>query len=361
MKTIKVETRPDPYLIRVGDGILDRLPGLAAKEFGKLRRCVVVTDSYLARSLGRRVEASLRGAGWTVDAFSLPRGEAAKSFSSLERLYGFLLRRRVERRTPIFAVGGGTIGDAAGYAAATYYRGVPLVHIPTTLLAQVDSAIGGKTAVNHPLAKNAVGAFYQPRLVVCDTSVLKSLPRRDFLSGLGEVVKYALVFDPAFAKRLRIDWLRILQKESSALEAVVAQCANLKGGVVAADTRDLSGRRELLNFGHTLGHALESASGYKIRHGEAVAWGMRGAVEISKGRGWLRDSASLDDLLKLLPKPRIPQGITRRKLLAPLRLDKKAVGGRNVFVLLKAIGRPIRVDDVSPKEIESALDAVEAS
>jgi len=362
MKSITVKTHPNPYPVRVGSGLLEKIPGFTAKALGKGRRCVVVTDSYLARSLGRQVEASFRKAGWTVEGYSLPRGEAAKSFSALERFYGFLLRRKVERRTPIIAVGGGTVGDAAGFAAATFYRGVPLVHVPTTLLAQVDSAIGGKTAVNHELAKNAVGAFYQPNLVVCDSSVLKSLPRRDFLSGLGEVVKYALVFDPAFAKRLRVDWLRVLQKEESALESVVARCARLKGGIVAEDTRDLSGKRELLNFGHTLGHALESAAGYgKIRHGEAVAWGMRGAVEISKGRGWLRDATLLDGLLGLLPKVRVPRGISRKKLLAPLGRDKKAKNGRNVFVLLKALGRPVRVDDVSRAEIERALDAVEAS
>lgn len=361
MKTITVKTRPESYAIRVGDGVLDHLPRLLAAEFGKQRRCVVVTDSYLKRSLAHRAETAMRGAGWTVDSYALPRGEAAKSFAALERLYGFLLRRKIERRTPLIAVGGGTVGDAAGFAAATFYRGVPLVHVPTTLLAQVDSAIGGKTAVNHALSKNAVGAFYQPRLVVCDTSVLKSLPRRDFLSGLGEVVKYSLVFDPAFAKRLRIEWLRVLQKEKSALDWVVARCAQLKADVVAADTRDLSGRRELLNFGHTLGHALEAASGYgKVRHGEAVAWGMRGAVALSKGRGWLKDSALLDDLLGLLPKVQVPNGISRKQLLAPLARDKKAIGGRNVFVLLKKLGRPVRVDDVSRAEIEAALDVVEA-
>lgn len=362
MRTILVKTKPDAYPIRVGAGLLDRLPALMPGDLQRARRCVIATDSFLARSLGSRALRAFRAAGWKAELFALPRGEAAKSLASVERFFGFLLRAKVERRTPVVALGGGTVGDAAGFAASAYYRGVPLVQVPTTLLGQVDSAIGGKTAVNHPLAKNAIGAFYQPRLVVCDTATLKSLPRREFLSGLGEVVKYALLFDRAFARRLGAEWSRLLNLEDAALERVVARCAALKARVVAADTRDLSGARELLNFGHTLGHALESAAGYgRIRHGEAVAWGMRAAAAISKGRGWASDARAIDALLARLPRVRVPAGVSRRRLLSPLKSDKKARDGKNVFVLLKGIGNPVRVDDVSAAEIDAALDAVEAS
>jgi 3-dehydroquinate synthase len=361
VKQVQIKVHPNHYRVFVGDGALDRLPALAVKSFREKGRCVVATDSHLAGSLGRRAVRALRSGGWDPELYALPRGEAAKSLSAHEKFLGFLLRKGVERRTPVFAVGGGTVGDAAGFAAAVYYRGIPVVQVPTTLLAQVDSAIGGKTAINHPAAKNAVGAFHQPSLVVCDTAVLKSLPRRDFLSGLGEVVKYAMVFDPAFGRRLRLDWLRVLQREEGVLERVVARCAAIKGGVVAADVRDLKGRRELLNFGHTLGHALETASNYRVRHGEAVAWGMRAAVAISKARGWIKKPEPVDDLLSLLPRVRVPRGISMRKLLEPLKSDKKARRGRNVFVLLKEIGRPVRVDDVARHEIESAVEAVEGS
>ncbi|PIP82225.1 MAG: 3-dehydroquinate synthase [Elusimicrobia bacterium CG_4_9_14_3_um_filter_62_55] len=362
MKTIIVKTEPDAYPVRVGAGLLDRLPALMHRDLSRARRCVIATDSFLARSLGVRAQRAFRAAGWKAELFALPRGEAAKSLASVERFFGFLLRAGVERRTPVVALGGGTVGDAAGFAASAYYRGVPLIQVPTTLLAQVDSAIGGKTAVNHPLAKNAIGSFYQPRLVVCDTAVLKSLPRREFLSGLGEVVKYALLFDRAFARRLSADWNRLCAFDEGTLEAVVARCAALKARVVAADTRDLSGTRELLNFGHTLGHALEKASGYgRVRHGEAVAWGMRAAAAISFGRGWTKDKREIDALLARLPRVRIPAGLSRRGLLAPLKLDKKAVGGRNVFVLLKGVGNPVRVADVSPAEIDAAIDAVEGA
>jgi 3-dehydroquinate synthase len=345
--------------VHVGRGLLSRLPRLLASR-APGRRAVVITDARLARSLGARVARSLRAAGWRVDAAALPQGERAKSLAALVHLYGFLIDRRTERRTPLVAVGGGTVGDAAGFAAATYFRGIPLVHVPTTLLAQVDSAIGGKTAVNHPLVKNAIGAFYQPVLVVADIDALASLPQPELAAGMAEVVKYALVFDRSFARWLDSRWRQAVElRQTAALTRLVRHCVRLKAAAAADDEKDLFGRRELLNFGHTFGHALEAATGYRrFRHGEAVAWGMRVAVELSKGRGWLAERSErtlVEALLRRLPSPSWPRSLRQGALLAGLAGDKKVAGARNVFILLRGLGRPVRVRDVSRRELLSAI------
>jgi 3-dehydroquinate synthase len=263
----------------------------------------------------------------------------------------------VERRTPLVAIGGGTLGDSAGFAAATYYRGIPLVHVPTTLLAQVDSSIGGKTAINHPLAKNAVGAFYQPAFVLADINTLMSLPARELLSGLAEVIKYGLIFDPAFARWLDRDWDKILKRKPEALLKVVSQSAQWKGRVVSQDELDMGGRREFLNFGHTLGHALESATNFAhFTHGEAVAWGMSAAITLSHRRGWLKqsDRRLADSLLEKLNRPLPPRGLRWGSVFSALLHDKKVRDGRSVFVLLHGLGHPVRVNDVSPSELARA-------
>jgi len=360
MRTIRVRTAA-PHDVHVGSGILRRLPALLGKLVSG-RTAFLVTDRFLRRGPARRAASALRAAGWKVESYALPRGERAKSFEELLKLYGFLIRTGAERRAPLIAVGGGAVGDAAGFAAATYFRGIPLVQVPTTLLAQVDSAIGGKTAVNHPLAKNAVGAFHQPLFVLADVEALGSLPRRELLAGLGETAKYGLAFDPAFARWLGARWSDVLSGKKAALERVVETSVRWKASCVAADERDLSGRRELLNFGHTLGHALEIVTGFgHFLHGEAVAWGMRYAIELSAGRGLLRSSRGLaESLLARLPAPAWPAAATRARLVAALSKDKKVVSGRNVFVLLKEVGRPVRVADVSPRELDAAFDRMEA-
>lgn len=361
MKESKVLVRvhPRPYPVHIGMRSIERLPALLLRRANG-KRAVVVAESGAA---ARRTVRALRKAKWKVDRVSLPSGEAAKSFSALLRLYGNLLSRKVERRTPLIAVGGGAVGDAAGFAAATYYRGIPLVHVPTSLLAMVDSAVGGKTAVNHPQAKNAIGAFHQPVLVLADLTVLESLPRRDFLSGMAEVVKYALVFDRGFARWLDAHWRgAVIHKRPAELARMIRRCVQLKAKVIVEDVRDLKGRRELLNFGHTIGHALESATGYRrFRHGEAVAWGMRAAVELSLGRGWMRrpaDRKLASALLKRLPAPRWPKDLRRAALLKALKSDKKMAGAKNVFVLLRGLADPVRVRDVSRAELNCALERI---
>lgn len=347
-------TRTD---VLVGTGLLSRLPALVAGHAVR-RRATLVTDSFLAPGLAARAAAAFRRAGWEAPLFVLPRGEAAKSLAHLERLWAFLAKTRHERRDPIVALGGGTVGDAAGFAAATWMRGVPLVQVPTTLLAQSDSCLGGKTGLNIPGAKNAVGAFHQPVLVVADPAALKDLPERDYASGLAEVVKYGLVLDAGFARALARRWGELASRKPAALAWAVGKSLRIKGAVVSVDERDLHGRRELLNFGHTLGHALESASGYAVRHGEAVAFGMRAAVRLSRGRGGLAkpaESALVDGLLARLPSVRIPASVRARDLAELVLRDKKARGGRPVFVLLNGLAKPERTDAVTRADVLSAL------
>lgn len=343
--------------VMVGPGLLKSLPSLVAGHSAR-RRATLVTDSFLAPRLGRAAAAAFRRAGWEAPLFVLPRGEAAKTLSQVERLWSFLARTRHERRDPVVALGGGTVGDAAGFAASAWMRGVPLVQVPTTLLAQCDSCLGGKTGVNIPGAKNAVGAFHQPALVVADPAALAGLPERDFASGLAEVVKYGLVLDAAFARSLARRWPELAARRPAAVVWAVERSLRLKAAVVSADERDLHGRRELLNFGHTLGHALESASGYAVRHGEAVAFGMRAAVLLSRSRGGLRapaESALVDALLARLPAVGLPASVRARDLAERTLSDKKARGGRPVFVLLKGLARPERTDAVTRGQVLGAL------
>ncbi|MEK7746047.1 MAG: 3-dehydroquinate synthase [Elusimicrobiota bacterium] len=347
------------YPVYIGQELSPSLPGWLRSRTPQ-ESAAVVTDRRLARGIAGRLLRAIRTSGRAASLLTLPEGEKAKDLRVITDIYAFLLEKGARRRTPLVAVGGGSIGDAAGFAAATFYRGIPLVHVPTTLLAQVDSSIGGKTAVDLPGAKNAVGAFHQPAFVVCDVGTLASLSERQFLSGMAEVVKYALVFDRTFASWLDKRWEDILRRDPTSLRDMVAACVGWKARIVAQDERDLSGQRELLNFGHTLGHAFETLSGYRLLHGEGVAWGMRAAAALSRDRGWLvdpRDARLGARLLERLPAPAL-RGM--RGLSEALSRDKKMRGSRNVFILLEGIGRPRRVDDVSGADIRRTLMGIGA-
>lgn len=355
---LKLSPTSETSSIYVGNGIFDSFETLLSRHCRK-GKAVFVGDERLLSSLVQGLAARVRRRGWDASVTGVRAGEGAKSFRVLEGVYAHLLKVRADRPTPLIAVGGGTIGDMAGFAAATFQRGIPLVQVPTTLLAQVDSAIGGKTAVNHPLAKNAVGAFYQPAFTLADVACLRPLPARDFDAGLAEVVKCALVFDPPFARLLDSRWEALRSREPRELLNVVRRAVAWKAKVVSEDERDLAGRRELLNYGHTIGHALEAATSYgSFLHGEAVAWGMRAAGALARGRGWLsepRESALMDSLLGRLPAPAWPARLRYPKVLEAMRRDKKARGNRNVFVLLRALAKPVRVADVSDEELLAAL------
>jgi 3-dehydroquinate synthase len=274
----------------------------------------------------------------------IPAGEEHKNFAWLTFLYDRLLDARLERNSTVVALGGGVIGDLAGFAAATFLRGVPFVQVPTTLLAQVDSSVGGKTGVNHPQGKNLIGAFYQPRLVLADVGTLRSLPRREFLAGLAEVIKYGVILSPDLFDLLEAELPRVLDLDAAVLTEVVRVCCALKAMVVGEDERE-TGLRSILNFGHTMGHAVESLTEYKrFLHGEAVAIGMAFAAYLSNVRGHCSEESvtRIVQLLKQAGLPvEIPQELLGRHLALAIEADKKVSGGKIKFVCIGEIGRTV--------------------
>jgi 3-dehydroquinate synthase len=301
----------------------------------------------------------LAGAGF-VPPILVPDGERFKHLQTVARVYEALIDAKADRAATLVTFGGGVIGDLAGFAAATYLRGIPLVHVPTTLLAQVDSAIGGKVGVNHASGKNLIGAFHQPHAVVVDPSLLSTLPRREFRAGLYEVIKYGMTSSPGLFDRIARDRSAIFAREPEVLDAVIAESCRIKASVVEADERE-SGLRRILNFGHTAGHALEAVTRYRrYRHGEAVAFGMLVAAELAVSRGALadRDRHALADLITSLgPLPPVGD-VSIRQMFEAMQHDKKVVAGKLHFVLPTAIGATAIVDDVTDKELKKALEKV---
>lgn len=318
----------------------------------------VVTEPAVYKLFGRALMRGLEKRKISATLHLLPSGEAAKTMASVQKVYKTLMKAGIGRDGGIIAMGGGAVTDTAGFAAATYLRGIKWISVPTTLLGQVDSGLGGKVGVNLPEGKNLVGAFHQPSLVVCDLKVLDSLPLREVISGLGEAVKYGLVFDRRFFEKMRRSWDRLLALEPSALAPVVRKCAELKLRIVAADERETKGQRELLNFGHTVGHALEAECGYGVlRHGEAVVWGMRAALALSIMKAGLPRQDALDAgrFLASIPVPDARVNLDR--LIARMRRDKKVRDGTIRFVLLRSVGRPV-VMPVSEKDARDCLEVL---
>jgi len=362
MKTIHVDLGPRSYDIRVGRNIVERIASWIPRDGS--RRGFVLADRALTAHT-RVLTRALKRAGWDLTVISLRAGEALKDLTSIYPIFGELLAGRADRHSTIFALGGGVIGDAAGFVAATYLRGVPWIGVPTTLLAQVDSAIGGKTAVNHPSGKNLIGAFYQPSLVVSELSFLDTLDRRDRVSGFGETIKYGIIADPAFFRKLAREQASFLALEPVLLTSAVAKCSALKARLVEIDERDTKGPRETLNFGHTIGHALEAATDYKrFRHGEAILYGMRAATFLSHRRGHLSQRAfeEIESALRAVPVPKIPPALDVRGVFDAILLDKKKTRTGNVrFVLLAALGRTVSDDAVTRSEIGEALHFLSGS
>lgn len=320
-------------------------------------RLLLVSDEQVFPLHGEKLLPVLGEAGYQVVREVLPAGESGKTLSFAERLYTSAIRAGLDRNSAIVALGGGVIGDLAGFVAATYLRGVPFIQVPTTLLAQVDSSVGGKVAVNHPLGKNLIGAFYQPRLVWIDLAVLETLPAREYLAGAAEVIKYAIILSEPFCTYLEDNWQHFLDREPEVLTEVIATCCALKSRVVSADERE-EGLRAILNFGHTLGHALEAATDFNFYlHGEAVLAGMLMATEIAKTSGILPPAEahrqlSLYRRLGVLPAP---PGLDEEKLFAALWQDKKRQGERLVFVLPRRCGEVELFSDVSLELVRHVL------
>jgi 3-dehydroquinate synthase len=342
MPIIRVRSDAGPYEVHVAAGALGR----TSTQLGRMRD---VTGTYLlssprvweswGRPLSKVLRRGARRARLTTILFD--DAEAMKDLHTIELIVRELSRAGADRRSVIVAVGGGVVGDVAGFAAASYLRGVRLVHIPTTLVAQVDSAIGGKTGVNLPEGKNLVGAFYSPKMVIADPNVLVTLPHREYRSGLYEVIKYGVIADPELFQFLERRMLALLRRDATVLAWVVARCARIKAEVVTRDERE-SGLREILNFGHTLGHGFETATGYKrFLHGEAVAWGMIAATlfALATGRFSESDAARTIRLIASVgPLPRL-KGIRAAQLRLILSGDKKSRGGKVRWVLPRRIGK----------------------
>ncbi|NQT05558.1 MAG: 3-dehydroquinate synthase, partial [Dehalococcoidia bacterium] len=303
MKQVNVALGNKSYPVYIGSGLLARA-GSYLKECGFNGRLVVITDSTVKKLYDDMLSRALEGDGFQVDILEVPPGEEQKTLENAGRLYRGLTAVHAERTTPVLALGGGVIGDLAGFVAATYQRGVPLVQLPTTLLAQVDSSVGGKVAVDHGQLKNMIGAFYQPEMVIADTNTLPSLPEEELVNGLAEVIKSAAIRDGSFFSFLEENMERIKSFDVNSLEETVFQTVGIKAAVVVEDERDM-GLRHILNYGHTIGHAVESVSGFRIKHGNAVAIGMVAAARLSHRLGIL-DESEVKRLRQLITRAGLP-------------------------------------------------------
>jgi 3-dehydroquinate synthase len=354
---VTVTTATESYPIFVGWGLLDE-SGERMRHAGLGNVARVISDEAVFSHYGARVGRTLKQAGFEVEFFAVPLGEGTKSIDTAVKIYDWLVDSRTERGHTIVALGGGMVGDLAGFVAATFLRGLPLVHVPTTLVAMTDSAIGGKVAVNHPEGKNLVGAFYQPRLVLADVSTLSTLPERELVSGWAEVIKHALILDPDFLDFLEANAGRLLALEAEALAEAVKRSAAIKAGVVSEDEKE-RGRRMILNYGHTIAHGIESATGYeRFLHGEAVAIGMMGAAMLSQRLGLL-PTETVERQRRLILSFGLPTSCTdveRVGVLEAMELDKKVRGKAVRWVLLDEIGETVIRDDVPSSDVLSVLD-----
>jgi len=342
--TVNVPLGNRSYEIKIGSGLLARIGEECANQ--KLGNCcAIISDRNVAPRFAKAVRQSLSKAGFDSILITVPAGETAKSLKTVQTCYDRLAAHRLERKSFIVALGGGVVGDLAGFVAATYLRGIAFVQAPTTLLAHVDSSVGGKVGVNLKAGKNLVGAFHQPRLVICDLDTLATLPEREFRAGLAEVIKYGIIHDAKLFERLERDLGKLLKRETKTLTKVIARCCEIKAEVVGQDETE-SGLRAILNFGHTIGHAIENISGYgKYLHGEAIAIGQTLAARLSAKVLGLpaRDAVRIGNLFAGAGLPNVIRLTAQQKkrLFAAMRLDKKVSGGEVKFVLAERIGKVV--------------------
>jgi len=361
VRTVHVSLGNRSYDIKIAPGLIDRF-GRECARLNLAARCVIITDTNVGKRYAKAAFNSLATAGFSPSLIIVPPGETAKSLKTVQSCYDQLAVHRLERKSFIVALGGGVVGDLAGFVAATYLRGLAFVQVPTTLLAQVDSSVGGKVGVNLKAGKNLVGAFFQPKLVLCDLDTLKTLPDREFRAGLAEVIKYGIIYDAKLFAQLECDLAKILKRDQTILAPVIGRCCEIKAGVVGADETD-DGSRAVLNFGHTIGHAIENISGYgKFLHGEAIAIGQMAAAKLSHGILGLpgSDVARIENLFRRagLPVQTGMKSAKRQKLFAAMRLDKKVSGGEIKFVLAKKIGKAVWNQRVPENVIHDALDEI---
>ncbi|HNQ90452.1 MAG TPA: 3-dehydroquinate synthase [Verrucomicrobiota bacterium] len=360
-RTVTVELGDRRYAIRIGRRLLARL-GRECARLDLAPRCALITDRRVGRFHAATAHAALEAAGFEPVVVTVPAGERTKDLRWVRACCDRLAAHRLERSSFVVALGGGVVGDLAGFVAATYLRGISYVQVPTTLLAQVDSSVGGKVGVNLPAGKNLVGAFHQPRLVLADLDTLDTLPSREFRSGLGEVIKYGIIADARLFRRLERDIDRLLARDPRVLAGVIARCCAIKADVVRQDERE-GGRRAILNFGHTLGHGLEAIHGYhRYRHGEAIAVGQVLAARLSVDRLGLPEEDA-ERIRRLFLRAGLPVAVrlrpeTAAALLRTIRLDKKVQAGEIRFVLARRLGDAVWGERVPASALEAALSGL---
>jgi 3-dehydroquinate synthase len=357
-QTVRVALGDRSYDIHIGAGLLDRADDLL-KPLGFGNTGVIITDSNVGPLYAARLQAALARGGMETVVLTVPAGEVSKAFRQVERLIKRFPQLKLDRGSVVFALGGGVVGDLAGFVSAIYLRGLPFVQVPTSLLAQVDSSVGGKTGVNLPQGKNLVGAFHQPSLVLVDTATLKTLSQRELRAGFAEVLKHGAIYDARFFAWLEKNDKKVLKLDPAAMTHAVKRCCEIKADVVSQDERE-SGLRAILNFGHTIGHAMEALADYEgLLHGEAISMGMCCAAWLSVKVTGLKqaDAKRIETLIKNSGLPtRIGGSLDLVQLGRAMRLDKKSRGGKLRFVLLSRLGKAVVSDAVTDNDIEEAVD-----
>ncbi|MES2310174.1 MAG: 3-dehydroquinate synthase [Verrucomicrobiota bacterium] len=342
------------YPIWIGEGVLSVFPEFLSQQSDWSKSAALIVDENVLLLHGAEVQSILEKAGWKVTVIPVPAGETTKNMNSLGPILSKMAQAKLDRRSQVIALGGGVVGDLAGFIASIYLRGIPFVQIPTTLLAMVDSSVGGKTGVNLPEGKNLVGAFYQPDLVVVDLHFLKTLPAREYAAGMAEVIKYGVIADRALFDSL------LPAKESNRV-AMIQRCIEIKAEIVAQDERETKGLRALLNFGHTLGHAVENVAGYGVLlHGEAVAIGMRAAAHLSQELAGMPSSEviKIENTIQAYQLPLEAKGLSCDSIRTAMGTDKKVKAGKNRWVLSKKIGESYLTDDVPQESVERVMKLV---
>ncbi len=360
MRMVRVPLGTRSYDIRIGGDLLPGL-GLVCRKLGLGRQCAVISDTTVAPLFGKSALRSLRSAGFEPVSINIAAGEQSKNLKSVDQCYAALANHRIERKSFVVALGGGVVGDLAGFVAATYLRGIPFVQVPTTLLSQVDSSVGGKVGVNLKAGKNLVGSFYQPQVVLCDLNTLKTLPEREFRAGLAEVIKYGIIYDAKFFNWLERDLDLLLRRDAKALTKAIARSCEIKAEVVGQDEKE-SGLRAILNFGHTIGHAIEAITAYgKYLHGEAISIGQVMAAQLSAGLKGL-PARDVERIRALFERAGLPVQIRltapqRTRLRKAMMLDKKVSAGDIKFVLAERIGTIHIGQSVPDQMIDGVLKA----
>ncbi|WP_303840930.1 3-dehydroquinate synthase [Selenomonas ruminantium] len=359
MRKVRVDLGEKSYDIIIGYAI-DRELVDFVKGAGYSRKALLVTDTNVGPLYAKQVQQLLAEAGLEAAVAQIPAGESSKTLTTANELFTRAIELGLDRKSPIFALGGGVVGDLAGFVAATYMRGVPFVQLPTSLLAQVDSSVGGKVAVNHELGKNLIGAFYQPQAVFMELNFMKSLPRREIYTGLGEIIKYGIIYDAEFFAFLESNREAVLALEPEALVHIIARSCEIKAAVVSEDEKE-AGLRRILNFGHTIAHAIEKETGYvRYNHGEAVATGMIGAAYISRELGLIGEN-EYNRVREMIARCNLPlqaAGVTVEAMYGDIFHDKKTVGGKVTWVLMEKIGQVICRNDVPAEAVKKAMAAV---